>query len=147
MNRREKRKARMLALQLAYANEISGNDPEIIGSHYFANGDILKKPKQKTLEYGQKLCSIAVNNQAHLDKLIIKYSKNWELSRIALTDRLALRIALAEMIYIDDVPYKVTISEAVEISKFFGSEESGGFVNGILDAAYSDFKESKQLTE
>ena len=69
------------------------------------------------------------------------------MSRIALTDRLALRIALTEMIYIDDVPYKVSISEAVEISKSFGSEESGAFVNGILDAAYNDIKKGKQLAE
>ena len=99
------------------------------------------------MEYGQKLCGLALMNRTHIDGLIVKYSKNWALSRIALTDRLALRIALTEMIYIDDVPYKVSISEAVEISKSFGTEESGAFVNGILDAAYNDFKKGKQLAE
>lgn len=147
MNRKEKRKARMLALQLAYGNELTGSDPEFIGNEFFNHGNASEKPKEKTLEYGKKLCSLAIYNRSHIDELIVKYSKNWALSRIALTDRLALRIALTEMIYIDDVPYKVSISEAVEISKSFGSEESGAFVNGILDAAYNDFKKGKQLAE
>ena len=139
MNRKEKRLARTLALQLAYGNELTGNDPELVISEYFNNREIPEKPNKKSLEYGEKLCRLAIINRAYIDDLIMKYSKNWALSRIALTDRLALRIALAEMVYIKNVPHKVSITEAVEISKSFGSEESGAFVNGILDAAYNDF--------
>ena len=73
-----------------------------------------------------------------LDKLIDSRSKNWDIDRIALIDKLILRIALVEMVYVDDVPPKVSIAEGVEIAKQFSTTDSSGFINGILDSVYNE---------
>ena len=70
---------------------------------------------------------------AEIDERIIKYSANFELGRIAAVDRNILRVAIYEMLYCPEIPPVVSINEAIEIAKRFGSEESGRFVNGILD--------------
>ncbi len=68
-----------------------------------------------------------------IDGLIERYSENWSLERITSIDRTILRIAIFELLYREDIPPKVTLNEAVDLGKRFGSENSGGFVNGILD--------------
>jgi len=68
-----------------------------------------------------------------LDRLIEQYSENWRLDRINMIDRNILRIALFELLYCEEIPPKVTINEAIDLGKRFGSEDSGSFINGILD--------------
>jgi N utilization substance protein B len=81
-----------------------------------------------------------------IDKLIISRSKNWDFDRITLIDKLILRMALAEMIYVDEVPPKVSIAEGVEIAKQFSTEDSSGFINGILDSVYNEIIKGKEKT-
>jgi N utilization substance protein B len=68
-----------------------------------------------------------------LDRLIEQYSENWRLDRINMIDRNILRIALFELLYCEEIPPKVTMNEAIDLGKRFGSEDSGSFINGILD--------------
>ncbi|MFT5430157.1 MAG: N utilization substance protein B, partial [Myxococcota bacterium] len=68
-----------------------------------------------------------------IDKLITKASTNWKLERMALVDRNILRIATLELKHLTDIPPKVTLNEAIEIAKRYGTEDSGSFINGILD--------------
>jgi N utilization substance protein B len=68
-----------------------------------------------------------------LDRLIEQYSEHWRLDRINLIDRNILRMALFELLYCEEIPPKVTINEAIDLGKRFGSEDSGSFINGILD--------------
>ena len=68
--------------------------------------------------------------------MIITHAENWEIQRIALLDKLILLMAICELYFMDDIPPKVTISEAIEIAKRYSTEESSSFVNGILDAVY-----------
>lgn len=89
-------------------------------------------------EYARKLVQEAFGSMSEIDELLQKHTKNWDLGRMAAIDRNVLRIAVAEL-RIDDVPYKVIIDEAVEIAKTYSSDESGKFVNGIIDAIYRDF--------
>ena len=84
---------------------------------------------------------MTINNIDELDERIKKRSKNWAFSRITLMDKIILRQSIAEMIYIDDVPPRVTISEAIELAKEFSTEESHVFVNGMLDRIYKDLVE------
>jgi N utilization substance protein B len=74
-----------------------------------------------------------VEHQPQIDELICQHVKNWELRRIAAVDRNVLRLAIFEMQHRDDIPPVVSINEAVDIAKRFSTEESGKFVNGILD--------------
>ena len=68
-----------------------------------------------------------------LDRLIQQYSENWRLDRINIIERNILRMALFELLYCEEIPPKVTINEAIDLGKRYGSEDSGGFINGILD--------------
>ena len=75
----------------------------------------------------------AVEHRTESDAIISKHARNWELHRIAAVDRNILRLAIYEMLYRDDIPPIVSINEAVDVAKKFSTQESGKFVNGILD--------------
>jgi N utilization substance protein B len=77
----------------------------------------------------------AIEHRDEIDRMIRKLAKNWDLRRMATVDRNILRLAIYEMIYRDDIPPVVSINEAVDIAKKYSTEESGKFVNGILDRA------------
>lgn len=80
----------------------------------------------------------ALEHRDEIDQVIRKYAKNWDLRRMATVDRNILRLAIYEMMYRDDIPPVVSINEAVDIAKKFSTEDSGKFVNGILDRAKRD---------
>ena len=80
---------------------------------------------------------------SEIDKIIKERSKNWDFNRITIIDRLILRMSLAEMLYEDEVPPKVSITEGVEIAKQFSTSDSSSFINGILDAVYNDIPKEK----
>jgi N utilization substance protein B len=71
--------------------------------------------------------------QPQIDVLIEKYSKNWKIQRMSRVDRNVMRIAVFEMLFCPDIPPKVSINEAIDVAKKFGTEESGAFINGIVD--------------
>lgn len=79
-----------------------------------------------------------VENEAEIDRYIIKYATEWPLDQITIVDRNVLRIGVYELIFDKDIPAKVAINEAIEIAKTFGGESSGKFVNGVLGAIYKD---------
>jgi N utilization substance protein B len=99
---------------------------------------------EDTKEYVTNLFFKSIENKKYLVETISKYLENWEWSRVALLDRLILQMATAELFYIDDVPPKVTIAEAIEIANQFSTSDSSAFVNGILDAIY---KEQEKMEE
>jgi len=136
LTRKEKRLARVTALQVGYACELSGEEPGIILAHLAEDEDTELIPE--VTAYSGKLVRLSIKYCERVDRIIMDRSSNWDFSRITLIDRLILRMAITEMLYIDDVPPKVSISEAVEIAKIFSTDDSSGFVNGILDSAYND---------
>lgn len=133
----KRRRSRELALQFLYQfdslNEASP-DPqgaeESLGQFWERDGinaDTEVKDFATVLSLG---CS---KNIGRLDDVISKYSEHWSLQRISKIDRNILRIAVYEMFYLSAIPPAVTINEAVDLGKTFGTEESGAFINGILD--------------
>jgi len=74
------------------------------------------------------------DNQREIDALIVRFSKNWKLSRIAKVELTILRLAVFEILYRPDIPLRVTLNEAIELAKRYGDENSRNFINGILDA-------------
>ena len=131
MTSKDRRKSRIIALQIAYGCELSNNSVENIFESFFKDNHLKSENIEK---YSKSLVKICQKNIVKIDKIIDENSQNWELNRIAMTDKLVLRLAIVEMLHFEDVPHKVSISEAVEISKVFGTHNSGVFVNGILDA-------------
>ena len=79
-----------------------------------------------------------------MDEIIKNRSKNWDFDRITLIDKLILRMALVEMLHMEEVPLKVSIAEGVEIAKQFSTEDSSSFINGILDAVYNEMVKKKE---
>ena len=73
-----------------------------------------------------------------IDHLLRKAATNWEIQRMAAVDRNALRIGCYELLYADDIPMKVAINEAIELGKKYSTENSGAFVNGVLDSVYQE---------
>lgn len=99
-------------------------------------------------EFAGMLVEGVTKNLSEIDNVISSYSTNWKVSRMASIDKNILRIAVFELTHCPDIPVKVTINEAVEIAKGFGTEESGAFVNGILDnVAKKHAKEKAQENE
>jgi len=88
-----------------------------------------------------------IDNKEFLEKTIITHTENWEIQRIALLDKLILLMAICELYFMDDIPPKVTISEAIEIAKRYSTEESSSFVNGILDAVYKAMENKTQTNQ
>jgi N utilization substance protein B len=81
----------------------------------------------------EKIVQGVLTHYREIDRLIEQYSEHWRLGRIAPIDRSILRIAIFELVYCDEIPPKVTLNEAVDLGKEYGSDESGSFINGILD--------------
>ncbi len=77
-------------------------------------------------------------NRAEIDELIRSYSEHWSLGRMSRVDRSILRMAVYELLFCDEIPPKVSLNEAIDLGKIYGSENSGAFINGILDALYTD---------
>lgn len=82
----------------------------------------------------------AWEHRKEIDDLIARHSEHWSLGRISCVDKSILRMAIFEMLYCDDIPPKVSINEAVDLGKIYGAENSGAFINGILDALYNILK-------
>lgn len=80
----------------------------------------------------------------HIDKIISQHSDNWKISRMSRIDRNVLRIAVYEMIKLSNIPYAVTINEAVDIAKKYGTSESGSFINGVIDKVKLAFEQGEQ---
>jgi transcription antitermination protein NusB len=131
-----RRKAREVALKVLYALDVIKMEPEkaidLFWSHYDAPEDA--KPFSSLLIEG------TWNKKEYLDELISQHSENWSLSRMARVDRNILRMAVYELLFCDDIPPKVTLNEAIDLGKIYGSENSGSFINGILDALYADMR-------
>ena len=150
INPKDKRLARIMAVQAIYASEIYPENSkglfDIILSSEEEEGwlPLDSTPTKDAINYGKKLHKMVTENKESLDELIKERSKNWSINRITLLDRLILRMSLAEMMYEKDVPPKVSISEGVEIAKHFSTDESGSFVNGILDSFYNDMIKGKE---
>ena len=100
--------------------------------------DLFDNLGEDQISYSQKLFDLFLKNKDYIDKLIQERLNNWDMSRLALIDKLILRMSTAEMFFMDDVPPKVSIAEGVEIAKIFSTKDSSSFVNGILDAIYND---------
>ncbi|MFP4582812.1 MAG: transcription antitermination factor NusB [Desulfococcaceae bacterium] len=93
-------------------------------------------PGEKALAFFRELAEGAMRRREELDRAIERFSDNWRVSRMAYVDRNILRIAMFELLYREDIPPKVSINEAIDIGKKYGTDESGGFINGILDSAF-----------
>ena len=127
--RSNRRKGRELALQALYQIEMTG-DPsgaavDLFLQHFEGNA--------KAKEFARRLVSGTVSQRAEIDRLIAQATEHWKIERLAKVDFVLLRMAAYELVFCADIPTSVTLDEAIEIAKRFGSDDSAGFINGVLD--------------
>ena len=132
----KRRRARELAIQVLFHMEFTPDAPDdgfrIICENF--NSQVAIRPFSRQLVVG------VWENKATLDNLISRSSKNWRLDRMSRVDRNILRVGVYEILFLKEVPPKVSIDEAVDIGKKYGTEDSGPFINGILDNIYTQLK-------
>lgn len=129
-------------MQVLYARDIRKDSLEKVAEGLIPE-EILAQEKSRA--FAQKLLTDVVTHQKMIDEYIAKHADNWELDRMAVIDRNLMRMAIAEFLFMEDIPPKVTINEAIEISKKYSTEKSGKFINGILDATLNELRQSGKL--
>lgn len=91
-------------------------------------------PSKKAHPFFAKIVEGVQLTQDEVDTVVERYSNNWKITRMSCVDRNVLRVAVFELLYCDDIPAKVSINEAIDVGKKYGTDESGAFINGILDS-------------
>jgi len=139
-NLHPRRNAREGVLQALYAQLFSEDEPNLILNRVLDT----YPERKKNSEFISLLFHCVLDHADWADDIIKSRLQNWEFDRVAQVDLVLLRMGICEIFYMDDIPPKVSISEMVEISKVYSTEESSGFINGILDAVYKDYKQQEK---
>ncbi|MCP3676267.1 MAG: transcription antitermination factor NusB [Deltaproteobacteria bacterium] len=135
----KRRKAREAALQALYQLDIAGGGDE-------AAGGAVPAVRGHDRAFTSLLVDGTREHLFEIDAMIERFAEHWSIGRMAVVDRNILRLAIFELRYYENTPYRVVIDEAVELAKKFGSEESGAFINGILDSVGKMIPSSTPLT-
>lgn len=125
-----RRKARELAMQALFYMDIRKDFSTATLQRFCGSFG----PKPEVRPFFMQLVQGVVQHRNELDALIERYSENWSLSRMSGVDRNVMRIAVYELMCCRDIPATVSINEAIDIGKKFGTEDSGAFINGIVDS-------------
>lgn len=138
----KRRDLRIAVMQVLYAHEISKDPIDKVKK------DLLPEiAEEESREFVQQLIALSLEHEKELDEMILGKVVNWELERMALIDRILLRMGIAELLYFPEIPPKVSINEAIDIAKEYCTRNSGKFVNGILDAVLDDLKKDNKLNK
>ncbi|MGE5480332.1 MAG: transcription antitermination factor NusB [Chloroflexota bacterium] len=153
-----RRLVREKALQILVAFDISATELDFLYEHIFfrefqfedaipPEGKLLRPAeiieleadtpidwKDSEIDFGRNLINQIVSNKNEFEVLIAEFTKNWEVDRIATIDKYLLMIAITELLYFPEIPTKVSLDEAIDISKKYSTEKSSMFINGVLDA-------------
>lgn len=142
--------ARELAVHLIYAREFTGEEPQQIvasrlNKEYYEklkdeNQVYSDRPSRAQTAYIDSVVSGVANRTEDLNAIIQQFSIGWDVSRISRLTRTVMQLAIFEILYVEDVPTGVAISEAVRISKMYDGDDTGAFVNGILGAFARNLK-------
>jgi len=138
-----RRKSRELALQALYQGELAGQKGLLVFEEFCRHFQVNKK----AIPYAKLLLDGVQEKSEEINQLISRYAENWRLERMPVIDRNILRLAVYEVHYQKDVPVSVAINEAVEIAKRFSTDDSGPFINGILDSMAKEEASGPEGTE
>jgi transcription antitermination factor NusB len=132
---KKRTRGRELALQFLYQVDLRGSDL-LSEAREFLDG---QEPDREAREFAGGLIEGIQEHRAELDGVIGEVAENWNIERMAVIDRNVLRIACYELLWRKDIPPKVAINEAIELGKRYSTQNSGAFINGILDKVKSRF--------
>ena len=131
-----RRRSRELAMQALFYVDMRQNKSKERLDLYLQSF----KPSKKVLPFFLELVNGVIREGDQIDAMIERFSSNWKMSRMSCVDRNIMRVAIFELLYKSDIPPSVTINEAVEVGKKFGTRDSGPFINGILDRIKADIQ-------
>lgn len=140
-----RRQVRETVLKAIYALQVGKDTPRHVADTIIKKADFTKEKDLR--RFAEKLFFQTVEHEEELDEIISKHIVNWDIHRLALIDRMVLKMALCEFIYFEEIPTKVSINEAIEIAKRYSTAKSGRFINGILDAALTDLKDAGRINK
>jgi len=139
-NKSKRRIVREKVLQVLYAYEMNKDSLDPLALEILS--EITDKADK---DFARELISKVISNVANLDNRIVGRVTNWEMNRIALIDKILIRMGICEILFFPDIPPKVSINESIEIAKDFSTAGSGKFINGILDAILAEEKKEGRL--
>ncbi len=138
-----RRRIREKIIQALHTLELRNTDPETT-AEWLITPEIAQDAN--AVKFFRELLNCIIDHKEEIDGYISKHTFNWDMNRIAIIDKNILRMALAELLYFEDIPPKVSINEAIETAKKFSStDKSSKFVNGVLDAIFNDLKGSGKI--
>ncbi|MEO0086076.1 MAG: transcription antitermination factor NusB [candidate division WOR-3 bacterium] len=138
----QRRLARESALEVLYRLELVGDEPEDTIQELL----VRKNPSDEGEAHLRRIVATVQARRREVDLVLRRHLRRWRLERLKMLDRAILRIGCAELLFFDDVPPKVAINEAVDIAKKFSDDDSGRFVNGVLDGIYRECQSREQET-
>lgn len=138
----KRRIVREKVLQILYAYELNNESLQALSVEILND---INDEADKT--FAKELTRTVLANVEELDKRIIQRVDNWEMNRIALIDKILLRIGICELLYFPDIPPKVSMNESIEIAKDYSTAGSAKFINGILDAVLAEEKKEGKLNK
>jgi N utilization substance protein B len=137
-----RRIVREKVLQILYAYEINRDGLEALIDGVMADVENIDDR-----EFARSIINKVIIHSPEFDEEIKNRVNNWEFNRIAIIDRILMRMGMCELLYFPDIPPKVTINEAIEIAKNFSTASSGKFINGVLDNYLDNLKQNNQLNK
>ena len=126
----QRRRARECALQMLFQIDVAGGAPVEIYPDFWREHEV----EDEVRSFAESLVAGVTRERERLDALIAGAASNWRVERMAVVDRNILRMAAYELSHLTDTPAAVILDEAIEVGKRFGTEQSGAFINGVLDA-------------
>ena len=134
----KRKRSREIAMELLFSMEISKNSYEQTIESFIENYEV--DLKTIDLEYIKEVMKSVTDYKEEIDEIIKNSLINWTIERVSKVNLIIVRLAIAEMLYIDDVPEVVAINEAIELTKKYSDDKSVSFVNGALDKAFKNIK-------
>jgi len=128
-------------VQALYAYEMSGDSVDHVVETILPG----LRSNPSAYEFAKKLVIQTITHITDIDSVIRAKVTNWDFKRIAILDRLILRMGICELLYFKEIPPKVSMNEAIELAKLFSTQRSGQFVNGVLDAVLADMRAAGEL--
>ena len=138
-----RRRGREYALQMLYAMDLNGYQPDQVFAGYCALQDL----NRDAFYYARRLVDGVHGHLEEIDTALTRYAEHWKIHRMAAVDRNLLRLGLFELMYIREIPFPIIINEALEIGKEFSDLDSTHFLNGILDAARKEYRTEENLAK
>jgi transcription antitermination factor NusB len=126
---RKRSKARESALQILYQIDVTGDPVDAVLNQYWYT----RNRNPEVVDFANEIVKGTIEHLSEIDAIISQHSESWEISKMPIIDRNILRFAIYEILYMDDIPPKVTIDEAIDLANNYGTPNSGKYINGILD--------------